>query len=91
MNYEANGMELIKGDFENLQEEDLPSDEDTEYMRLEKIRKEAVHDKYAQKKQDIRDHTARLRKQIELLEDNVRRNNALIDDVCENEWKEIYG
>ena len=90
MNYEANGLELLRDDFEKLEEEDMPTDEEVERMRLEKIRKESIHAKYAKKKQDIREHTARLRKQIEVLEDNIQRNNALMDDITNMEWKEIY-
>ncbi len=91
MDYEANGIELLRDDFEKLEEEDMPTDEEVERRKAEEIRKGIITAKYAQKKQDIREHTARLRKQIEVLEDNIQRNNALIDDVVERQWKEIYG
>jgi hypothetical protein len=89
---ENEGLKMV---MEESGEEDfsdtIPTDEEKEYLRLEKIRKESVHAKYETKKEEVRKHTWDLRKQIALLEDNVKRNNALLDDMHENMWREIYG
>ncbi len=96
---EKSGLQQI---FDESGEEDygdvIPTDDDTKYLNSEELRKATIHAKYDSQKDKIRNHTndlkekiEKLKKETELLEDNVKRNDMFILDICDKEWKEIWG
>lgn len=88
-------MEEIQKEWETQDERethggDMPTDETMAFLKACEDRKNKIHLHYGSRKIAIREHTKRLRQQIINLEENIQRNNAMLDSINDNEWKEIY-